>query len=126
MQEKVGRLARFIQENPAFANVPFLVVAGRSVTPAEALALLQAGRYVEEVLVGLAKLGLDLPWELAEEFYRRLALARPEVRLYGLGFVPPLSPTECLEHVRARDEVGRELVEAYARMLSFMREVLNA
>jgi len=70
---------------------------------------------------GLATLGLDVPWELCQEFYRRLTAARPEVRLATLMFIPPLSPAEALSHVEARDEVGSELVKAYASMLSFIR-----
>jgi hypothetical protein len=122
VQEKVSRLSAFIGRNPAFANVPFMMVAGRLITPSEALNMLRSGLNVNEIMMGLSKLGLDLPWELCEEYYRRLAAARPEVKLYGLGFIPPMSPMECLEHIRARDEVGRRLVQAYAELLAFMRE----
>jgi hypothetical protein len=125
VQEKIARLSAFIRENPAFANVPFMIIAGRPVTPTEALAMLQAGRNVEEIMAGLARLGLDLPWELCEEFYRRLVAARPEIKIYALGFVPEMSLSEALEHVRARDEVGRQLTEVYAKMLSFMRERID-
>jgi len=122
VREKAERLRRFLEENKAFANVPALTVRGRPVTLREALEMLEAGRNVEEVMLGLSKLGLDLPWELAEEFYRRLAAARPELKIYALqAYVPAMSPAEALEHIRARDEVGRSLVEMYAKLLNFIR-----
>jgi hypothetical protein len=122
VQEKIARLSAFIKENPALANVPFMTVAGRPVSPAEALAMLQSGRNIHEVVMGLSRLGIDPEWELVEEFYRRLAAARPDVKIYGLGFLPPMSPMEALQHIRARDEIGRQLLEMYSRMLAYMRE----
>jgi hypothetical protein len=123
VEEKLNRLAKFITENPAFTNVPFMVVAGRPITPTEALAMLRAGRNVEEIMAGLTKLGLDLPWELTEEFYRRLSAAYPEApRIYALQqYVPAMTPTEAYEHVKAKDPVGETLVHSYARLLEFMR-----
>jgi len=126
VQEKIARLERFIRENPGLSQVPFLVVAGRPVTPVEALNMLRMGQYVSEILTGLSRLGLDPAqeelWILTEEFYRRLAAARPELRIYAIGaYVPVMSPAEALEHVRSRDEVGRQLVGMYARLLSFIR-----
>jgi hypothetical protein len=123
VEEKINRLTRFLADNPAFASVPFLIVAGRSITPTEALAMLRAGQNVSEIMVGLTKLGLDLPWELTEEFYRRLSAAFPEApKIYALQqYVPAMTPTEAYEHVRAKDAVGESLVKMYANLLSFMR-----
>ena len=127
VEEKINRLSRFIQANPAFANVPFMTVAGRPVTPTEALTMLREGRNVSEIMTGLTRLGLDLPWELAEEFWRRVAAARPEApKIYALAeYVPAMTPAEAYEHIRARDAVGETLVRAYARMLSFMAQRVN-
>jgi hypothetical protein len=123
VEEKIGRLADFLRANPAFAQVPFLMVAGKPVTPTEALTMLQAGRNIEEIMAGLAQLGLDLPWELTEEFYRRLSAAYPEApKIYALQqYVPAMTPTEAYEHIKARDAVGETLVRTYAHMLEFMR-----
>jgi len=127
VQEKIERLRRFCQENPALAQVPFMIVAGRPITPLEALRMLQAGQYVSEIMAGLARLGLDLPWQLCEEFYRRLAAARPELRIYALqAYVPAMSPAEALEHVRARDAVGESLAMMYSRLLNFIRARVDA
>lgn len=123
--EKIARLERFIGENPAMADVPAFMVAGRPTTLREALNYLRTARYRTEVLDGLKALGIDLPWQLCQEFYRRLVAARPEAKIYALGFIPPMSPGEGLRHVEARDETGRSLVEAYASLLSFMRARVN-
>jgi len=126
--EKIARLERFITENPALADVPALIVAGRPTTLREALAHLKATRYTTEILTGLRALGVDLPWRLAEEFYRRLSAAYPEApKIYALRqYVPAMTPTEAYGHVKARDAVGETLVRAYSRMLEFMRVRVNA
>jgi hypothetical protein len=123
VEEKIRRLTDFLRTNPAFVNVPFMMVAGKPVTPTEALTMLQTGRNVEEIMGGLTKLGLDVPWELTEEFYRRLSAAFPEApKIYALQqYVPAMTPTEAYEHVKARDPVGETLVRSYARLLEFMR-----
>jgi hypothetical protein len=123
VEEKIRRLTDFLRANPAFANVPFLIIAGKPVTPTQALDMLQTGRNVEEIMTGLTKLGLDLPWELTEEFYRRLSAAFPEApKIYALQqYVPAMTPTEAYEHVREKDAVGESLVKMYANLLSFMR-----
>jgi hypothetical protein len=123
VQEKVAKLERFLSESPSFRGVPFAVVAGRAITLEEALDMLKRGVNVPEVMAALAGAGLDpLPWAECEAFYQRLAAARPELRIYGLPYVPAMSPSEALEHVRARDEVGESLAKMYANLLSFMRE----
>jgi hypothetical protein len=122
VQEKAARLERFLAEAPSFRGVPFAVVAGRAITLEEALDMLRRGEGVPEVLAALSKAGLDLPWAECEAFYQRLAAARPELKIYGLPYVPAMSPSEALEHVRARDEVGESLAKMYANLLNFMRE----
>jgi hypothetical protein len=123
VEEKKARLADFLRGNPAFANVPFMTVAGKPITPTEALAMLQAGLNVDEIMVGLRQLGLDLPWQLAEEFYRRLSAAYPEApKIYALQqYVPAMTPTEAYQHIKARDAVGETMVRSYSRLLEFMR-----
>jgi hypothetical protein len=123
VEEKKARLADFLRGNPAFANVPFITVAGKPITPTEALAMLQAGLNVDEIMVGLRQLGLDLPWQLAEEFYRRLSAAYPEApKIYALQqYVPAMTPTEAYQHIKARDSIGETIVRSYSRLLEFMR-----
>lgn len=120
--EKISRLDQFIRNNPALADVPSMFVAGRPTTPREALNYLQAGTSVAEVLQGLRSLGLDPPmWQLCAEFYRRVAAARPELKIMSLRFVPPMSPSEALAHIEDRDDIGRRLVDTYSELLAFMK-----
>jgi hypothetical protein len=126
VEEKARRLEDFLRANPALANVPFIMVAGRPVTPSEALYMLRAGVNVWEVMAGLWALGLDLPWELAEAFYERLVAARPDITIFAIGYLPAMSPAEALEHIRRRDEVGEYLVRAYASLLEFIRARIDA
>lgn len=121
VEEKISMLERFVAENPALADIPAMIVAGRPTTPREALNYLRTGTYVNEVLSGLRALGIDDPWVLCQEFYRRLAAARPELKIMSLGFVPSMSPGEALSHVEARDDVGKSLVETYIGLLSFIK-----
>jgi len=128
---KISRLERFVSANPALADVPFMVIEGRSLTPREALSYLKAGRYVDQIIEGLAKLGIDppeeeLPWELAEEFWKRYAAAR-QPGIYALvGYLPSMTPQEAYEHIKARDQVGQTLVKAYDSLLKFMRARMEA
>ena len=126
LEQKINRLERFVEMNPALADVPFVLIEGRSVTPREALSYLRAGRYVSQIIEGLARLGIDppeeeLPWELAEEFWKRYAAAT-QPRIYALaGYLPSITPQEAYEHIKARDQIGRTLVKAYNSLLKFMK-----
>ena len=122
LEEKISRIRSFLAANPAYRYVPALVVRGRAITLEEAISYLERGMYVDEVLSGLSKLGLDPDWKLVEEYYRRIASAYPEVRIYALAeYVPAMSPAEALEHIRKRDEIGKMLYNQYMRLLEFMR-----
>jgi len=128
VSEKIARLERFIRANPALADVPFMVIRGRPVSPREALSLLRSGRFINEVVTGLSRLGIDPEeemWRLVEEFYRKVAVAAPGIKIYALGgYVPAMSPEEALMHIRRRDEVGKQLLKMYESMLQFMKEAL--
>jgi hypothetical protein len=124
-QEKIGKLESYIRQNPAFSSVPFMRVAGRPVTPKEALELLRAGKNVDEIIAGLGAIGIDpqeQTWELAEDFYRRLAAVSPDYpKIYALSaYIPAMSPKEALEHIKAKDSIGEQLVKLYSGMLDFM------
>jgi DNA-binding NarL/FixJ family response regulator len=123
---KIVKLRRFLSENPAFAGVPVAIIGGRPVTLREAVEMLERGENVSEIIQALNKLGLNPDeeelWILAEKFWESVAAARPDIRIYMLGgLVPAMSPAEALEHIRARDEVGKVLVKAYKSMLAFIR-----
>jgi hypothetical protein len=123
--EKVYRLKRFISENPALASVPVAVVGGRAITLSEAVSMLERGMMVSEIVAKLQSLGLDDEeelWALAERFWQEVASARPGISIYSLGgYIQAMSPGEALEHIRARDEVGKRLVQMYASLLEYIK-----
>jgi len=122
--DKIRRLEDFLRSNPGLAGVPVFLVNGRPVSLSEALAMLRSNVNVPEVLSGLQSLGLDgeETWILAEEFWRRVASARPDISIMMLQpYVPAMSPMEALQHIRARDEIGARLVQMYANMVNFIR-----
>jgi hypothetical protein len=125
LAEKVRRLKRFISENPALANIPVVVVGGRAITLSEAVSMLERGVMVSEIVAKLSRLGLDDEeelWVLAERFWQEIASARPGISIYSLGgYIPAMSPSEALAHIRARDEVGKMLVKMYASLLELVR-----
>jgi hypothetical protein len=124
LSDKIRRLEEFIRSNPGLAGVPVFLVNGRPVSLSEALAMLRSNVNVPEVLSGLQSLGLDGEdtWVLAEEFWRRVASARPDISIMMLQpYVPTMSPMEALQHIRARDEIGTRLVQMYASMVNFVR-----
>jgi len=94
---KIQRLALFVQQNPALADVPIGTVLGRPITPRQAL---------------------ETDWELAEAYYRSL-LAKPAPRptIYVLpkGAISGQEITieEALEHIRRRDRIGLALLQSF-------------
>ena len=109
------KLSRFIAANPALADVPFGTVRGRPITPREALAMLQRGESVSEVVAAMSAAGMDPPqqdWVLVEDYYRRLLqLPGPHPKIYVIG--QEMTLEEALTHVRRRDAQGQELLRAY-------------
>lgn len=112
--EKINKLRRFLVTNPALADVPFGVVRGMPVTPRQALAMLQRGEAVSEVIAAMATAGLDPPedWALAEAYYMNLLqLPGPHPKIYVIG--QEMTLEEALTHIRLRDAKGQELLKGY-------------
>jgi hypothetical protein len=125
-QDLTARLERLIAKYPAFADVVMLKVEGKPISIAEALGLLRLGLHADEISAQLSRLaagGVEEPWDLAEEYFRRLAVGRPDEAIgtfkYGI-----LTHREIYEHVRKRDEIGREFVRVYAGLLRHVMERL--
>jgi len=118
MAYQIQKLNRFIAANPALADVPFGVVRGSSITPRDALAMLQRGEAVSEVVVAMASAGLDpieQDWGLVEDYYRKLLqLPGPHPKLYIIG--TEMSLEEALIAVTRRDAAGKELLRSYQGM----------
>ncbi len=115
VQMKISKLRNFISKTPALADVPFGIVRGRSITPREALAMLQRNEAVSEVFTALSMAGMDpieQDWALAEDYYRNLLkLPGPHPKLYIIG--SEMSLEEALIAVSRRDAVGEELLRSY-------------
>lgn len=128
MAFQVQKLMRFIRANPALADVPFGTVQGRPISPKQALAMLQRGEAVTEVVAAMATAGLDPPqqdWELAEEYYRRLlALPGPRPKIYVIAegeiVGQEITLEEALMHIRRRDAKGRGLLRSHQGLLREM------
>jgi len=53
----IEKLTKLIANHPPFANVPFGLVRGRPTTPPEAIAMLERGESVSEVVAAMAAVG---------------------------------------------------------------------
>jgi len=115
MAVQIQKLNRFIAGNPALADVPFGVVRGMPITPRQALAMLQRGEAVSEVVVAMERAGMDPPeqdWALAEDYYMNLLkLPGPHPKIYIIG--EEMSLEEALMHLRRRDAAGQQLLSSY-------------
>jgi len=120
---KISALTRFISANPALADVPFAVVRGVPITPREALARLQRGEMVSEIMSALARAGFDPQppelWRLAEEYYRQLARKAPGVKVVIIG-VGEFTYEQLAQQIRLRTPLGRMLVQQYQALLREM------
>jgi len=116
MAYQIQKLNRFIANNPALADIPFGIVSGRSITPREALVMLQRGEAVSEVVAAMNAAGMDpieQDWILVEDYYRRLLqLPGPHPKVYSLG-QPEMTLEEALTHVSRKDAQGQELLRSY-------------
>jgi hypothetical protein len=124
VQEKAQRLQAFIRQNPSLANVPFLIVGSRHVSPREALS--QLGD--PAVIVALQAAGIDPPsdeeqWALTEEYYRRLA-AKPRAPVVAQlqGYITKMTPQQALAEIQSRTAIGEQLVRAHADLLAKIRQ----
>ena len=115
MAYQIQKLNRFIANNPALADVPFGTVRGMAITPRQALAMLQRGEAVSEVVQAMLAAGMD-PIEqdcaLVEEYYiKLLQLPGPHPKIYVIG--QEMTLEEALTHVRKKDAKGQELLRSY-------------
>jgi len=115
MAVQIQKLNRFIAANPALADVPFGVVRGLPITPRQALAMLQRGESVSEVVLAMDRAGMDPPeqdWALAEDYYMKLLkLPGPHPKIYIIG--DEMTLEQALMHLRQRDAAGQQLLSSY-------------
>lgn len=115
MAYQIQKLNRFIANNPALADIPFGVVKGMSITPRQALAMLQRNEAVSEVITAMSQAGMDpieQDWILVEDYYRKLLqLPGPHPKIYIIG--QEMTLEEALMHVTQKDAEGQELLRSY-------------
>jgi len=115
MAVQIQKLNRFIATNPALADIPIGVVRGTPITPRQALAMLQRGEAVSEVVAAMNAAGMDPPeqdWALAEDYYRKLLqLPGPHPKIYIIG--DEMTLEDALMHLRRRDAAGQQLLNSY-------------
>jgi len=115
MAYQIQKLNRFIAKNPALADVPFGMVRGVPITPRQALAMLQRGEAVSEVVAAMNAAGMDpieQDWILVEDYYRKLLqLPGPHPKIYIIG--QEMSLEDALMHVMQKDASGQELLRSY-------------
>ena len=123
---KITRLSSFIVSSPALADSPIGIVNGKTITPRTALQMLQRGQNVNSVINALAVIGVDPPeqdWILVEQYYRELLAKpgkKPNIYVIPEGKVTGEQMTidQALAHIRARDAVGRSLLQSYQGYLA--------
>jgi len=115
MAHQIQKLNRLIASTPALADVPFGIVKGRSITPREALAMLQRGEAVSEIIAAMSAAGMDpieQDWALVQDYYRKLLqLPGPHPKIYIIG--SEMSLQDALIAVTQRDAAGQELLRSY-------------
>lgn len=112
----ISELKKKVEAFPAFGNVPLLFVGGKYITPKEAIELYDRGMYVDEIDAELRRLKIDPDYKiLAEEYFKRLAKERPELKIVMMGKI--ISVQEALEHIKKEDEIGKILIEAHKKVL---------
>lgn len=115
MAYKISKLTSFISANPALADVPIGFVRGIPITPRQALAMLQRGEAVNEVVAVLSAAGMDpiqQDWKLVEDYYiKLLQLPSTPPTIYVIGEEMTLS--EALSHIQQRDLIGQQLLRSY-------------
>jgi len=115
MAVQIQKLNRFIATSPALADVPFGTVRGIPITPRQALAMLQRGESVSEVVLAMERAGMDPPeqdWALAQDYYMKLLqLPGPHPKIYIIG--DEMTLEQALMHLRRRDAAGQQLLSSY-------------
>lgn len=121
---KITALQKFISKNPALADVPFIEPLGKPTSPREALAALNSGQMVPEITATLTLIGIDDPYTLAKDYYKRLAKRSPGLRILRLGNTRGTFPTtgaftpgELVRNIEEKTKLGDDVVKSYTNLL---------
>lgn len=121
------KLRKLVRERPAIADVPFIVIKGKPISPKEASAILEQKRFVDEIRTAMIaiKFREEELWSLTEEYYRRLLRLPPP---YPVTYIivaeekTEFTLQECLAEVRQRTKFGRDLMQGYQKLIAQMLE----
>ena len=129
VQQKIGKLQAFINKNPALRKVPFAMAGGRAINPEQALSMLRTGQHTQSIINQLAKLGVDPPEDYALAIARLQALAElpgPAPKIHRINKATgqvsggSMSIEEAIRHIQANDDIGKQEVEKYRGLKSYM------
>jgi hypothetical protein len=130
MSLQIQKLERLISQRPAFADIPFIVVAGQSLSPRQALQQLRSGQNVSEIVSAMMRAGYDPSfvteeeWKLVEEYYRRLA-AQPRPPVIAQIYRPSMTYAQALNEIRARSPVGQQLAKAHLALVKQIKATIG-
>jgi len=126
VQSKITKLQNFIARNPGQADSPIGIAAGTYITPRTALSMLRKGQNINAVINALKVIGVDPPqqdWALVEQYYvQRVQQVGRKPKTYRLPTVQghAMTDEEALQHIRAKDAIGKELLRIYQGYLKEM------
>jgi len=134
LEQKITNLKDWILKHKGLADVPFAVVDNEPISPNDALKMLTSNLNVDSVVIALETLNVDpeeQDWLLAEAYFKKMAAMEKGPRVYTLSSPSATSPLETLpptmtfqemlEHIRARDAIGVQLLETHNKLLELMR-----
>ena len=116
----IETLERKIASTPALAHMPLLFINGKYITPLEAIGYWHSGLYRDQIEAELKRIKIDPDWEnLALEYYERLRGKNPRLKIVTMSG-KAMTVDEIIEHIKAGDAIGAELVDEYKRALEAM------
>lgn len=128
---EIEKLERFITENPALSDVPFIVVKGRPMSPKEALENLKAGVLTDEISAAIQaklhspELTVEELWILTEEYYRRMMEIPRELWPKIIWIGGEMNYEEAYREVKGRTPRGLEIMESHRTLLMEMERRLR-
>jgi len=127
------RFASFVTSKPALSDVPIFIVEGEVLSLKDMLYPKKPElviRVEQLETIKKAKLTEDDWWKLAEEYYVRLSKKPSMNRVRLLRFVRSMSEPsvltikEVIDHIRKRDEIGKEALRRYEKLRQYILEAL--
>jgi hypothetical protein len=125
------KLEQLVNNQPAYADIPFVIVRGQSMTPRQALANLKAGRLSSEILQAMQVAGYDPAyitedeWRLAEEYYRVMMRNPRQPVIASIGYLPQMTYQQALNEISGRTPIGESLARAHLALIGQIRALIT-